>query len=152
MCGICGIYHIAQLPDCEKKLLSMREVMVERGPDAAGLYMDDKVGLGFRRLSIIDLSEAANQPMSTADQTLWITYNGEIYNFIEIRKELQALGRSFRTQSDTEVILQGYVQWGLEKLLRKLNGMFAFALWDKPHQTLYLVRDRLGVKPLLLRN
>ncbi len=149
MCGICGIYDGNRLGEVENTLIAMRDVMTARGPDAAGLLVREKVAFGHRRLSIIDLSDDANQPMANAAGTVWITFNGEIYNFIEIRDELEKLGRRFRTQSDTETIIQGYEVWGLEKLLNKLNGMFAFALWDEEQESLFLVRDRLGVKPLL---
>ena len=125
--------------------------MVHRGPDGAGLWIadDGRVGLGHRRLSIVDLSEAAAQPMSMADGTLWITFNGEIYNHKEIRDELIQLGRTrWKTDhSDTEVILQAFAEWGID-CLHKFRGMFAFALWDSRVRKLWLVRDRIGVKPL----
>jgi asparagine synthase (glutamine-hydrolysing) len=125
--------------------------MVHRGPDGEGLWIadDGRVGFGHRRLSIVDLSEAAAQPMSTFDGTLWITYNGEIYNHKEIRDELIQLGRTrWKTDhSDTEVILQAFAQWGID-CLHKLRGMFAFALWDTRVRKLWLVRDRIGIKPL----
>ncbi len=128
----------------------MRDTMSHRGPDDEGLFIDPEncVGLGHRRLSIIDLSKAAVQPMSNEDDTLWIVFNGEIYNHAEIRPQLEALGRKFKTHhSDTEVILQGYAEWGKD-ILPKLRGMFAFAIWDKKKGKLWIARDRLGVKPL----
>lgn len=148
MCGICGIYNPDGLDNPAPRLQAMRDVMASRGPDAAGLFCDDVVGFGHRRLSIIDLSDNANQPMQDAGESVAITYNGEIYNFVELRQALQDKGLRFTTHSDTEVLLQGYRAWGLDGLLERINGMFAFGLWDKSKQTLYLVRDRLGVKPL----
>ena len=106
-----------------------------------------EVGLGHRRLSIIDLSEAAHQPMSNEDGTIWIVFNGEIYNFQEIKPELEGRGHHFRSKSDTEVILHGYEEWGYDVLL-KLKGMFAFGIWDEKKQILFLARDRFGIKPL----
>lgn len=128
----------------------MRDTMTHRGPDGAGIYVspDHEIGLGHRRLSIIDLSSTAGQPMSNEDESLWIVFNGEIYNHAEIRPELEKLGRKFKTDhSDTEVILQGYAEWG-EAVLDRLRGMFAFAIWDKKKGKLWLARDRMGVKPL----
>jgi asparagine synthase (glutamine-hydrolysing) len=128
----------------------MRDTMQHRGPDDAGLYVSpqQEVGLGHRRLSIIDLSSAAVQPMSNDEESVWIVFNGEIYNHAEIRPELEKLGRKFKTNhSDTEVILKGYEQWG-EGVLSRLRGMFAFAIWDKKEGKIWLARDRMGVKPL----
>jgi asparagine synthetase B (glutamine-hydrolysing) len=119
----------------------MRDDQVHRGPDAAGLHTGPHVGLAFNRLAIIDLSPAANQPMEVDAGAAHIVFNGEIYNYRELRRELEDKGLRFRTQSDTEVILQRYVQWGID-VVRRLNGMFAFALWDPRRETLYLVRDR----------
>jgi len=120
-----------------------------RGPDDSGTWLspDGRVGLGHTRLSIIDLSLAGHQPMSDAGQKLWIVFNGEIYNFQEIRKELEDLGCAFSSHTDTEVILEAYKQWGLD-CLRRFNGMFAFALYDQPQRRLVLARDRIGKKPL----
>src|SRR6185503_5399458 len=132
-------------------LVAMRDSMAHRGPDGAGLWIgaNGRVGLAHRRLSIIDLTSAANQPMRSADGRLWITYNGEIYNHAELRKELTQLGqRTWMTDhSDTEVILHAFAQWGIQSLDR-LRGMFAFALWDERSQELWLARDRIGIKPL----
>jgi len=124
--------------------------MIHRGPDDQGVYMspDGTVGLGHRRLSIIDLSPQAAQPMSNQDKSLWIVFNGEIYNHLELRKKLNQEGCRFKTDhSDTEVILKGYEKWG-ESILDKLRGMFAFAIWDVKKKKIWLVRDRIGIKPL----
>src|SRR5882724_5488789 len=129
----------------------MREDQRHRGPDAVGLHAGPHIGLVFNRLAIIDLSPEANQPMVSEDGVVWIVFNGEIYNFRELRRELESRGRRFRTQSDTEVILQGYAQWGID-VVPRLNGMFAFALWDARIETLHLVRDRVGKKPLFYRD
>jgi asparagine synthase (glutamine-hydrolysing) len=153
---VCGIAGIAlnpnrTLPDLQERLLAMREAMTHRGPDDAGLYIspDGRVGLANRRLAIRDLTPAGHMPMSNAEGTVWITYNGEIYNTDEIRPELERLGFPFRSRSDTEVILHGYEAWGAE-VVQRLRGMFAFAILDlrggKP--SLFLARDRLGIKPL----
>ena len=125
----------------------MARSLKHRGPDAEGLYIQDAIGLGHRRLVIIDLSEAGNQPMTNEDGSLWLVFNGEIYNFAEIRSELQRRGHVFRSSTDTEVILHAYETWGVDCLTR-FNGMFAFALWDSRRRRLWLVRDRLGIKPL----
>jgi asparagine synthase (glutamine-hydrolysing) len=124
----------------------MNSTMVHRGPDGDGVFIDGGVGLGHRRLSIIDLS-TGDQPMSSADGQVTIAFNGEIYNFQELRKELEDKGHRFRTKSDTEVIIYAYVQWGTD-FVRRLRGMFAIALWDSRNQTLFLARDRVGKKPL----
>jgi asparagine synthase (glutamine-hydrolysing) len=153
MCGIVGILGFkgsSEVVD-EALIVKMRDTMVHRGPDGAGVHVsaDRKLGLGHRRLSIIDLSTAAGQPMASGDGKLWLVFNGEIYNHAEIRKELQALsGRPWKTDhSDTEVILHAYEQWGIE-CIHRFRGMFAFALWDERQRELWLVRDRIGVKPL----
>jgi len=151
MCGIVGIFdYSSQAPQPDPTLLArMRDTMVHRGPDAAGLYFspDGRLGLGFRRLAIIDLSAAANQPMSTPDGAFWIVFNGEIYNYRELRQELVASGCRFRSQSDTEVLLYLYQKHGPE-MLKRLRGMFALAIWDARQRQLWLARDRLGIKPL----
>ncbi len=128
--------------------MRMRDAMITRGPDAAGLYIDSNIGLGHRRLSIIDISSAGHQPMHNEDKTVWITFNGEIYNFHQLRDILAANGHIFSSLTDTEVLIHGYEEWGIEKLLCKLNGMYAFAIWDSGKKELVLARDRLGVKPL----
>ena len=150
MCGIAGIFH----PDVPKpvdpaRVEAMTDALAHRGPDGAGVWTAPGVGLGHRRLAIIDLSDAAAQPMLTPDRRVAVTYNGEIYNFREVRTELEARGHAFRTESDTEVILAAWRQWGPDCLTR-LDGMFAFALYDADVDSLFLARDRLGVKPLFL--
>jgi len=151
MCGIVGIYSLNGKPIDPKLLIKMRDTMVHRGPDGAGIWVseDRKVGLGHRRLSIIDLSQAANQPMCNEDGTLWISFNGEIYNHAEIRKELEQIGgHHWKTDhSDTEVILHAFEEWGID-CLEKFRGMFAIALWDDKRRELWLIRDRIGIKPL----
>jgi len=153
MCGIVGALNFgnSSYKITEDYIIGMRDTLIHRGPDGAGVWVskDQEIGLGHRRLSIIDLSEAATQPMCNADGTLWITYNGEVYNHAEIRTELQQLGRrKWKTDhSDTEVVLQAFEEWGID-CLEKFRGMFAFALWDTKAQALWLVRDRIGIKPL----
>jgi asparagine synthase (glutamine-hydrolysing) len=147
MCGICGVLHFDGQPPSAEVLSAMTNSLYHRGPDAGGIHIDGPVGLGHRRLAIIDLSSAGRQPMTNEDGSLWITFNGEIYNFAELRKELQERGHVFRSATDTEVLLHAYEMWGVDCLAR-FNGMFAFALWDSLRQRLWLVRDRLGIKPL----
>jgi asparagine synthase (glutamine-hydrolysing) len=147
MCGIAGLFHLeTPKPVDPARVQLMTDVQTHRGPDGSGIWTAPGIGLGHRRLSIIDVA-GSPQPMATADGAVTITYNGEVYNFAEIRTELEALGHQFRTAGDTEVILIGYRQWG-ENMLPRLNGMFAFAIHDARDQSLLLVRDRLGVKPL----
>ncbi|MCX5744437.1 MAG: hypothetical protein NT062_18255 [Proteobacteria bacterium] len=124
----------------------MTDAVAHRGPDARGTWVHGPVGLGHRRLSIIDLSPDANQPMVAASGAV-ITFNGEIYNFLELRAELEAAGHCFRSHTDTEVILAAYDEWGLD-CIERFAGMFAFALWDEARRRLLLVRDRLGKKPV----
>src|ERR1700693_5902241 len=148
MCGLVGI--ASQTPVADRDWLVVgRDAMAHRGPDDAGEWWsaDGCVGLAHRRPAIIDLSPAGHQPMSDATGRLTIVFNGEIYNFAELRAELAAKGRVFRSHSDTEVILAGYDEWGTDCLSR-LNGMFAFALFDARERTLLLARDRAGEKPL----
>jgi asparagine synthase (glutamine-hydrolysing) len=152
MCGIVGILNQSASQSVDSRLLgAMRDTMAHRGPDGAGSWVSDdgNVALAHRRLSIIDLSTAASQPMANRGRDLWITFNGEIYNHVELRAELERLGRTeWQTDhSDTEVILQAYEQWGIDCVTR-FRGMFAFGLWDSQSQCLWLVRDRLGKKPL----
>ena len=147
MCGIVGRLNFNGVPVDERELCAARDALSHRGPDDSGFYLDGPVGLAHRRLSILDLSPRARQPMVDGTGRLWITFNGEIYNFRELRGQLEQLGHTFRSTSDTEVILAAYRQWGLD-CLRRLNGMFAFGLWDGDSRTLHLVRDRIGVKPL----
>ncbi|MBI2827560.1 MAG: asparagine synthase (glutamine-hydrolyzing) [Planctomycetia bacterium] len=147
MCGICGIcYSRTGRPAAPDVVASMAQTIVHRGPDDQGVFVDGYVGLGMRRLSIIDLETGA-QPMFSEDRNLVTVFNGEIYNFQELRRDLTARGHTFRTSSDTEVILHLYQEHGLD-FVRHLNGMFAIALWDRRVQRLVLVRDRLGQKPL----
>ena len=147
MCGIVGIFNRAGESASSTVLQAMTAKLAHRGPDGEGTYLDGPLGLGHRRLAILDLSEAGHQPMATPDGRFVITYNGEIYNFRELRKELEALGRAFHSRCDTEVLLQAYAQWGRE-CLNRLNGMFAFAVWDRKTRELFLARDRYGIKPL----
>lgn len=149
MCGICGYAGFVQHLPTQDQLIQARDVMRLRGPDAAGLYTDEHVGLGHRRLKILDLSDAANQPLANEDGQIQVVFNGEIYNFQELRAELADKGHQFVTHTDTEVLVHGYETWG-EKLVERLDGMFAFALWDKAQQTLLLARDRFGKKPLFV--
>jgi asparagine synthase (glutamine-hydrolysing) len=147
MCGIAGIFQTDGSPPSRAILEKMTRTLVHRGPDGEGFFLQGPLGLGHRRLSIIDLSEAGSQPMCNEDKTIWITYNGEIYNFMQIRSVLASRGHVFTSLSDTEVIVHAYEEWGTD-CLQKFNGMFSFALWDGRKKYLWLVRDRLGVKPL----
>jgi asparagine synthase (glutamine-hydrolysing) len=147
MCGIAGVYQLDGRPVDEGVLHRMGHVLRHRGPDDAGYYLDRNFGLAFRRLSIIDLTSAGHQPMSNADGTLWLVFNGEIYNYRELRVQLRECGHTFRSQCDSEVILHAYEEFG-ESCLERFNGMFAFAIWDTRRRSLWLARDRLGVKPL----
>src|SRR5271165_5597479 len=150
MCGIGGFLTAGQaLPirDLEARLWEMIATLRHRGPDDEGVWTDGRAGLAHARLSIIDLSPAGHQPMASADASVWITYNGEVYNFAEIRSELEALGYRFRSRSDTEVVVNGWHAWG-PKIFSRLRGMFALAIWDRRSRRLILARDRLGKKPL----
>jgi asparagine synthase (glutamine-hydrolysing) len=148
MCGICGIVNADRTyPVSEHNLLAMRDTLTHRGPDDAGHYIAPGVGLGSRRLAILDLSERGHMPMNTSDGRFWITYNGEVYNFCDLRVTLEARGYKFKSDSDTEVVLYLYADQG-PAMLERLNGMFAFAIWDSWKRTLFLGRDRLGIKPL----
>lgn len=147
MCGIVGIIRFDEKPIKKAELQTMMQVIKHRGPDDEGTFMDGHVGLGHVRLSILDLSSAGKQPMTDPTGRFTIIQNGESYNYIELREELKALGYKFTTQTDTEVLLNGYIEWG-ESVLDKLNGMFALAIYDKEKQTLFIARDRFGVKPL----
>ena len=147
MCGIAGIFNL-EISEAvaESSLRRMLGMIRHRGPDQFGIYLDGPVGLGNARLSIIDLS-GGQQPISNEDGTLWIVFNGEIFNYVELRPELEALGHRFTTNSDTEVLLHLYEEYG-PKCLERLNGQFAFAVWNRKDQSLFLARDRLGVRPL----
>jgi len=151
MCGIVGWLSLDEPGSVDPALLTrMRDCMVHRGPDAAGLWVspDQKLGLGFRRLAIVDLSPAANQPMQNEDGRVRIVFNGEIYNHRALRRQLEGKGHRFRTDhSDTEAIIHGYEEWG-ENVVERLEGMFAIAIWDEEKRRLFLARDRIGIKPL----
>ncbi len=153
MCGIAGILHYRDAGRSvdEPSLNAMTDTLAHRGPDGRGVYLAGHVGLGHRRLAILDPTERGAQPLTSPSGRSTITYNGEIYNFRELRTRLEACGHRFRTQTDTEVILLAYEEWGLEAIER-LNGMFAFALWDARARILYLARDRFGVKPLYIQD
>jgi len=146
MCGICGIFDLKGMPVSRPVLDEMTEEIHHRGPDGDGRFVDGEVGLGHRRLSIIDLGGGA-QPIGNEDGKLQIVFNGEIYNFIELRTQLEAAGHQFKTRSDTEVIVHAYEEWG-QDCVKRFNGMFAFALWDGNKRELFLARDHLGIKPL----
>jgi len=150
MCGICGIFNFeSHAPADRAALKRATDAMAHRGPDDEGFYVDGELGLGNRRLSIIDLP-GGHQPMANEDRTIWITYNGEIYNYPELRPALESRGHKFQTSTDTETIIHLYEEHGLD-CLNQLRGMFAFALWDSRKRRLLLARDRLGVKPLYYR-
>ncbi len=146
MCGICGIYNLDGRPVDKDLLKRMNNTLVHRGPDDEGYYLSSKVGLGHRRLSIIDL-DTGKQPMGNEDGSIQVVFNGEIYNFLELKKDLEGKGYYFRTRSDTETIICGYEEWG-EDFVQRIRGMFAIALWDARRQKLLLIRDRVGKKPL----
>ena len=152
MCGIGGILNFGKTVPVDPGVLkAMNDSMVHRGPDGDGIFINNSklVGLCHRRLSIIDLSEDASQPMSNREGDLWISFNGEIYNHKTLRKELESIGAIFKSDhSDTEVLILGYQFWGLKKLLNKIDGMFAFAIWDEKRSRLVLARDRIGIKPV----
>jgi len=148
MCGIAGIFDLRKNKKISKQtLLSMCNSMVHRGPDDSGIVILNNLGLGHRRLSIIDLSKKGRQPMSDDKKEIWIVFNGEIYNFREIKDELIKKNYNFKSKSDTEVIIYAYKEWGID-CIKKFNGMFSFALFDVKKNELFLVRDRLGIKPL----
>jgi asparagine synthase (glutamine-hydrolysing) len=152
VCGIVGIYNTQTNKAVDVELLaSMRDAMAHRGPDGKGIWISDdgRVGLAHRRLSIIDLDPRATQPMCNEDCSVWVTFNGEIYNHLSLRKELEVAGHHFKTDhSDTEVLVHGYEEWGTEGLLNRLEGMFGIGIWDNNQQRLTLIRDRMGVKPV----
>ncbi|HUR83439.1 MAG TPA: asparagine synthase (glutamine-hydrolyzing), partial [Thermoanaerobaculia bacterium] len=147
MCGIAGIVATDRLDeDARARLTAMRDVITHRGPDDAGTYCDGQAGLVHRRLSIVDLA-AGHQPLANEDQTVWIAFNGEIYNHAEIRPTLESFGHVYRTRCDTETIVHAYEQWG-DACVERFRGMFAFAIWDAPRRRLLLARDRMGIKPV----
>ena len=147
MCGIAGILNHNGSPVPREEISAITDALAHRGPDGSGIHTSGPVGLGHRRLAILDLSEAGKQPMKDGSGRYWITYNGEVFNFLELRKELEALGEQFLSLSDTEVILAAYQRWGPDCVL-KFNGMWAFVIWDSVNRELFLSRDRYGIKPL----
>lgn len=149
MCGIAGYYQYQPVQDHPGKdvIEQMTDALVHRGPDGRGVYIEPRLGLGHRRLAIIDPGPSGAQPMTSCSGRTTITYNGEIYNFREIRKALESKGYEFQSRSDTEVILNAYEEWGIS-CVKQFNGIFAFGIWDRQESILYLVRDRFGVKPL----
>src|SRR5271155_1662153 len=150
MCGICGQYNFgSRAPVLRQDLERMTRSISHRGPDDDGYYLAGPLGFGFRRLSIIDLA-GGHQPMSDREESVWVIFNGEIYNFPELKRELEGFGHVFRTNSDTEVIIHGYKQWG-DEVLNHLNGMFGLAIWDAQQRRLVLARDPFGIKLLYYR-
>ena len=151
MCGIVGVVSVDQSVRVDD-IVAMRDTVTHRGPDDAGVWVsaDRRVGLGHTRLSIIDLSPLGHQPMTNEDGSVWLVFNGEIYNFQQLRNELARAGHAFRSATDTEVIIHGYEEWGV-RCIDRLRGMFAFALWDGKRRQLLLARDRFGIKPLFYR-
>jgi asparagine synthase (glutamine-hydrolyzing) len=147
MCGICGVLNFSGSPVLREQLDSMNTALAHRGPDGEGVFTDGPLGLAHRRLAILDLSSAGQQPMLTADGRHVISYNGEVYNFRELRCQLEGLGHVFRSECDTEVVLNAFVQWGA-KAVERFNGMFALAIYDRRERKLFLARDRYGIKPL----
>jgi asparagine synthase (glutamine-hydrolysing) len=148
MCGIFGLIHLDGAPADADLLRAMAKAMVHRGPDDEGFHVDGPCAIGMRRLSIIDIA-GGHQPLRNGDGSLWVVCNGEIYNYRELRSDLLAMGHRFRTESDSEVIIHGYAEYG-DDFIHRLNGMFGFALWDAKRQRLLLGRDRLGIKPVYL--
>ena len=146
MCGINGVYNHQSIEDVENKVKQMNSLTKHRGPDFTDVYLDSTVCLGHNRLAIIDLDSKSNQPFTSNDKNLILVYNGEIYNFLELKKQLSS-SYKFKTESDTEIIIAAYQTWGIE-MVYKFNGMFSFALWDKTKEELFLCRDRFGIKPL----
>ena len=149
MCGIAGKLSFTHPESTRLDVAQMLQVLRRRGPDSEGVANWPGVTLGHRRLAILDLSPAGHQPMLSEDGQTGLVFNGCIYNFMELRRELESCGRSFHSNCDTEVLLQGYLQWGIDQLVQRMRGMFAFGIWDARKRTLVLVRDRLGVKPLV---
>ncbi len=148
MCGICGIVGASpEYPVRAETIVRMRDTMVHRGPDDHGIYLGSGIGLGHRRLSIIDLRPEGRQPLANEDESIRVVFNGEIYNYLELRRELVATGHRFRSETDTEVIVHLYEECGA-RCVERLHGMFAFAIWDAHDRTLMLARDRVGKKPL----
>ena len=152
MCGIAGIFGLDGTRSVDEGVLrAMGDSMAHRGPDGNGQWVspDRRIGFAHRRLAIVDLSDSAAQPMSDMNKSVWVTFNGEIYNHLGLRRELQKSGHRFRTDhSDTEVLVHGFKEWGIDGLVERLDGMFAFAIWDDANKRLFLVRDRIGIKPV----
>jgi asparagine synthase (glutamine-hydrolysing) len=149
MCGIAGYIGCREVIRARKAVAAMTDDLKRRGPNAEGIECWPAAVLGHRRLSIFDLSDAGRQPMMSDDRSVAVVFNGAIYNFRDLRAELERSGYIFRTQTDTEVLIHGYREWGIDRLIGRLRGMFAIGLWDASEQILYLIRDRLGVKPLV---
>ena len=150
MCGICGVLHPGASQNVDPSILAnMNRQIMHRGPDDDGFFVEGNVGLAMRRLSIIDV-KTGHQPLSNEDESLWIIFNGEIYNHMELRDELESLGHRYRTRSDTETIVHLYEQYGRD-CVKHLRGMFAFAIWDRRRKSLFVARDRLGIKPFYYR-
>lgn len=148
MCGITGIYNYKTNIIAEDRIIDdMNNVVIHRGPDDSGVYTHNEIGLGHRRLSIIDLSKAGQQPLCNEDGSIWLVFNGEIYNYVELIPELKSKGHIFKSKTDSEVIIHAYEEWGMD-CVHRFNGMFGFAVWDNNRKRLVLARDRLGVKPL----
>src|SRR5262245_36791515 len=147
MCGIAGVLHRDDAPCAPVRIQAMTDAIAHRGPDGEGQYIDGPIGLGHRRLAIIDLSPLGHQPMGNETGDVLITYNGEIYNHQKLRVELESRGHCFHSRTDTEAVIHAYEEWG-EDCVTRFNGIFAFAIWDKPRRRLFLARDRHGVKPL----
>ena len=147
MCGITGIINLNNDQISSSILKKMTDSLSHRGPDGEGLFIDKHIGLGHRRLAILDLSQKGHQPMISQDKRYIISYNGEIYNYLTLKTELESNGYHFHSNTDTEVILNAYSKWGKD-CLNKFNGMFAFAIWDSKKKELFLARDRYGIKPL----
>src|ERR1700746_2574138 len=151
MCGICGQFNYSSGEPVDSDVLRrMTRSIAHRGPDDEGFFIAGPVGFGFRRLSIIDLA-AGHQPMSDAEQTVWVIFNGEIYNYRELRRELQNKGHQFKTNSDTEVIVHGYKEWGTQ-VFDRLNGMFGLAIWDVRKNRLVVARDAMGIQLIFYKN
>ena len=153
MCGIAGVANLGGEPVSSALVEGMTALIAHRGPDGEGVYTDGPVGLGHKRLAIIDLTDAGSQPMANETGDVVLDYNGEIYNFQQLRVELEALGHVFQSHTDSEVVVHAYEEWG-NACVERFNGMFAFAIWDRNRRRLFLARDRFGVKPLYwyLRN
>ena len=147
MCGFIGFTNISLNENIEQILEEMSSMIAHRGPDSGGKYVDASISLGFRRLKIIDLSDEGDQPVLNENGSCVLVFNGEIYNYQELREELIALGHTFKSNTDSEVILHGYEEYG-EKILKRLRGMFAFAIWNSNNHSLLLARDCFGIKPL----